>query len=162
MANLNVNYDFGIGTDFRFPGHTTLKNIFEGFNMGLYFQYRTGTYLPDVYRNNYKQIRNHNYSPDFSFMNLRIEKGFYIRSAGIYLGAYLWVENLFNRENLFFVNPATGKADDDGYLTDPVWQNKIENQTNPDSYRYLYGLSEKNPDFYGKPRIFRVGMIVKL
>ena len=162
VANLNINYNFGYGAGFRFPGHTTLKNIFEGFNAGLYFQYRNGTYLPDIYKQNYKQIRNFNYSPDFSFVNLRVEKGFYIKSAGVYLGAYVYVENLFNRENLFFVNPNTGKPDDDGYLTDPAFQDQIENSTDPDSYRYLYRLSEKNPNYYDKPRIVRLGMIVKI
>ncbi len=163
VANANINYNFGYGSGFRFPGHKTLKNIFEGFNIGLYYQYRTGTYLPDVAKLdlNIQQIRNYNYSPDFSFFNLRIEKGFYIKAASLNLGVYCWVENLFNRQNLYFVNPATGKVDDDGFLSSPEWQYVIENQVNPESFRYLYQQSLKNPNYYGKPRIIRIGLNAK-
>jgi hypothetical protein len=75
---------------------------------------------------------------------------------------YLWVENLFNKQNLFYIDPVTGKPDDDGYLSAPETQNNINSETNPDSYRMLYQYKLKNPDYYDTPRIFRAGLIVKL
>ncbi|NOX48010.1 MAG: TonB-dependent receptor [Chlorobi bacterium] len=157
VLNGNLAYSFGFGPDFVFRGNKILKAVFEGFNMGLFYQNRKGTRLtrPMYYDYNYE------YTPNISFFNLRAEKGFYFRKTGLYVSAYVWVENLFNKQNFYYVDPTTGKPNDDGYLTDPNWQQAIENTNDPDSFRWLYQLKLNNPAYYAKPRIWRLGIIAK-
>ena len=157
VMNANINYDFGSGKSFRYPNNNLMKIIFDGFNIGLFYQSRSGTYLPRTR----EEVQNYDYSPNFSFFNLRAEKGFYIKSAGLYLGAYVWIENLFNQKNVYYVDPTTGIVNDDGYLSSPEWQNEINSQTKPDSYRWLYSIKQNNPTYYAKPQIVRVGLIAK-
>lgn len=102
----------------------------------------------------YKGIR---YTPDVNLFNLSIQKDFLIGARSM-VNVYMIVENLFNFKNVFEVYPYTGEPDDDGYLTDPAYQNQINNQLNPDSYRMLYGLSLYNPAHYDIPRIWRLGL----
>lgn len=154
ILNANLNYDFGLGPAFRWRDRNILKWLLQGLNVGLYYQYRTGTRLPEYP----DKINNVTHSPDFSFVNLRVEKGFYFGKPGLYMSFYLWIENLLNQENVFYVDPNTGKVDDDGYLTDPESQAEINQQTDPDSYRYLYQLYLRDPTYYSKPRIIRAGL----
>ncbi|RLD57873.1 MAG: hypothetical protein DRJ05_09010 [Bacteroidetes bacterium] len=156
ILNGNLNFDFGYGQYFLYPQSKILKGVLEGFNIGLFYQNRSGTVLPTV-----NPSQKYNYSPDFSFFNLRAEKGFYIKNAGLYIGAYVWVENLFDKQNLYYIDPNTGEPDNDGYLSDPNWQQEIENQLNPDSYRWLYQQKLRNPDYYAKPRMVRLGIVAK-
>jgi hypothetical protein len=157
VFNGNLNFDFGYGTNFMYPGNKTLKNIFEGFNMGVFYQNRSGTFLNKPLLSGY----NHEYTPNFSFFNLRAEKGFYFRKTGFYVSAYIWVENLFNKQNLYYINPNTGKPNDNGYLSDPNWQHEIENKLDPESFRTLYQMRLNDPAYYAKPRIWRLGIIAK-
>lgn len=157
VLNGHLGYNFGFGPDFVFRGNKILTTVFEGFNMGLFYQNRTGTLLSKPRDTNY----NYKYTPNFSFFNLRVEKGFYFKKTGLYISAYVWVENLFNKQNFYYVDPLTGKPNDDGYLNDPSWQQSIENTTDPDSFRQLYQMKLNNPAYYAKPRIWRVGIIVK-
>jgi len=53
-------------------------------------------------------------------------------------------------------------VNDDGYLSAPEWQNEIEHQNDPDSYRLQYQMKLNNPAYYAKPRIMRLGFIVKI
>jgi hypothetical protein len=154
ILNTSLNYDFGFGQGFLMRGGKISKWLLQGLNMGVYFQYRAGTRLPE----NPDKPNNYTHSPDFSFVNLRIEKGFYFDKPGLYLSFYLWIENLFNQKNVFYIDPNTGEVDDDGYLSDPEYQNEIDQQTNPESYRYLYQLHLKNPSYYSNPRIIRAGL----
>ncbi len=76
-----------------------------------------------------------------------------------YMNVYLQVLNLLDTRNVMRVYPATGNPDDDGYLNAPEWQREIISQTNPQSFRELYGLFVNNPGNYSVPRQIRVGVI---
>ncbi len=78
------------------------------------------------------------------------------RSAN--LNIYLLVTNVFNTQNITGVWRYTGSPDDDGYLAAPDFQNEIDLQTDPQSYRELYALKVDNPFFYGAPRTIRLGV----
>ncbi|MCD4682466.1 MAG: hypothetical protein K8R86_04200, partial [Bacteroidales bacterium] len=158
VLNTHATFNFGYGRDFILSGNKALRAIFENFGIGVYHQFRTGTKLPVK---SYVEPEYLN-SPNFCFYNLRVEKGFYIKPAGITASLYLWIENLFNKQNLFYIDPVTGKPDDDGYLSAPEWQNEINSQTNPDTYRMLYQYKLSNPAYYDTPRIIRLGLIVKI
>jgi len=158
MVNTYLTFNFGTRGDFVLPGNNVLYAIFENLNLGVYHQYRNGTPLEDIASSSQKYI----YTPDFSIINLRVEKGVYIKPLDLTFKAYVWVENLLNEENLFYINPVTGKPNDDGFLSSSSSQTFINNQTNLESYRLLYQLKLNNPAYYGKPRIFRVGLIINL
>ncbi|MCD4729859.1 MAG: hypothetical protein K8R74_04610, partial [Bacteroidales bacterium] len=105
---------------------------------------------------------NYKYTPDVSFFNLRIEKGFYIEPIKLRASLYFWAENLFNQKNLFFINPFTGQPDDDGYLSSPDSQEEIDSKLDPEAYRLLYQYKLYNPEYYAQPQIFRIGLIINL
>jgi len=77
------------------------------------------------------------------------------------MNVYLTIENVFNFQNVYDVYSYTGKPDDDGLLTSDNYQNFIDHQLNPDSFRLLYQLHLYDPTFYGTPRIWRLGVIFR-
>jgi hypothetical protein len=166
VANTHLTFNFGSGKDFVLGKNKTVRAIFENFGIGIFHQHRKGMELPlaPIYLNSpvTNPTRNYTYSPDIDLVNLRIEKGIYIKPINLTASIYFWIENLFNKQNLFYIDPVTGEPDDDGYLNDPKWQTQINQQTDPDSYRMLYQYKLANPDYYDTPRIFRAGLIVKL
>ncbi|MFH1322086.1 MAG: hypothetical protein ABII90_15720 [Bacteroidota bacterium] len=99
--------------------------------------------------------------PDFRFINLKIEKGFSLFSNRLQMNIYLWMQNLFNRKNIFTVYRYTGEPDDDGYLTAPAVQNSIASQTSEEAFRDMYETKVNVPSNYDKPRIIRIGGIIR-
>jgi len=166
VVNTHLTFNFGNGKEFGLGTNKTVRAIFENFGIGIFHQHRKGMELPlaPIYLNSSvtNLTRNYSTSPDIDLVNLRIEKGIYIKPLNLTASIYFWIENLFDKQNLFCIDPVTGEPDDDGYLSDPKWQNRINQQTNPDSYRMLYQYKLANPDYYDTPRIFRAGLIVKL
>jgi len=79
-------------------------------------------------------------------------------NSTMYLNVYLQVLNLLNTKNITNVYPATGSADDDGYLTAPEWQSNIESSIDPQAYRDLYALKMNSPYYYSSPRQIRLGV----
>lgn len=75
------------------------------------------------------------------------------------INVYIEFNNLLNTQNVTAVYPATGTADDDGYLTAPEWQNSISQQVDPQSYRDLYSINMNNPYRYSSPRTIRLGLM---
>ncbi len=84
-------------------------------------------------------------------VDLKVERRF---NVGQYtLTPYVWVQNLFNSENVFLVYEGTGEPNTTG------WLSTVEGEqwaaTNDES---LYRMKEENPKNYGRPRIVYVGM----
>lgn len=158
IINTHLTFNFGYGNDFILSQNKVLKAVFENFGIGVYYQFRSGTKLAE------SEDAEQNYfeTPDFSFFNLRVEKGVYIKPIGLTVSLYIWIENLFDQHNLFYIDPVTGKPDDDGYLSSPDWQQEINNQVNPETYRLLYQYKLYNPAYYDTPRIVRAGLIINL
>lgn len=74
------------------------------------------------------------------------------------LNVYLLVTNLFNTEVITGVYRATGSPDDDGYLAAAQYQQNINAQNDPQSFRDLYALKVDNPYNFGAPRTIRLGL----
>ncbi len=72
-------------------------------------------------------------------------------------GIYLQIENLLNTLNIASVYRATGNPNDDGYLTAAQFQNVIESQIDPVSFRQLYLLKVNNGSNYTLPRRMKIG-----
>ena len=96
-------------------------------------------------------------------LNLRIDKDFNFamgkKGKGATINVYLEVLNLLNTMNVTGVYPATGSPTDDGYLSAPEYQNQINQQVNPQSYRDLYSIFMDNPYNYSTPRQTRLGLM---
>ena len=97
-------------------------------------------------------------------INLRIDKDFNFtmgkrKSKPATINVYLDILNLLNTQNVTGVYPATGSPTDDGYLTAPEYQNQINQQTSPESYRDLYSVWINNPYNYSLPRQTRLGLM---
>jgi len=96
-------------------------------------------------------------------LNFRIDKDFNFalnkRKTGTF-NVYLEIQNLLNTKNVTVVYPATGSPNDDGYLTAPEWQNAINEQTDPQSYRDYYSIRyDETPYNYSSPRTIRLGVM---
>ncbi len=74
------------------------------------------------------------------------------------INVYIEFSNLLNTMNVTAVYPATGTANDDGYLSAPEWQNAISQQVSPQSYIDLYTINMDNPYRYSSPRTIRLGV----
>ena len=155
IINCLAGFNFGIGREYIGPVANNWK-ILEDFGVSIFYQFRKG--MPYFYfTESGEQIFKH--TPNFKMFNLKLEKGFYLKS-GAGINIYLLIENLLNFKNVYYVYPQTGEPDDDGYLSDPAWQNDINSKLDPQSYRDLYSLHLKNPQHYGSPRIFKAGFIL--
>jgi hypothetical protein len=75
------------------------------------------------------------------------------------INVYIEFTNLLNSKTVVSVYPATGSADDDGYLSAPEWQNAINQQVDPESYRDLYSIQMNSPYNYSSPRTIRLGVM---
>ncbi len=153
VVNSNLLYQFGPTSVLK---SDLLGHIVSNLSIGIYHQFRNGTYLPGQ-----TYIQNFEVTPNFHTFNLRVEKGHLFQKSGFYAGIYIYIENLLNAQNLFYIDPVTGKPDDNGYLTGPEWQKEINEQADPESYRLLYQLYQRNPAYYATPRIVKIGVNLK-
>ena len=74
------------------------------------------------------------------------------------MNVYLWIQNLFNTENIIAVYGYTGNPLDDGYLSSAYGAETIEGQVNAASFTDLYTARMQNPDNYSIPRRIRIGL----
>ncbi len=126
------------------------------FSASLTSHYRSDTYFPVVqmYLPNQDKVK----LPTFYYFDIKFEKPFYMgkqkdKSATIYIA----VQNIFNKKNVFSVHANTGKTDDDGFLTNPLYQSTIASQTSETSFRDLYAKSMNNYNNYDIPRMLMFG-----
>ncbi len=134
-TGLNITFWGGSGTPYTKSSATNRMVIDGSIN---------GARLPSTYRFDGRIDRD--------FLLVKNDKG------GTYINVYLQVLNILNTKNVLQVYPATGVADDDGYLADDLWQNEINSNINPQAYRELYTLNLQRPWFYSAPRQIRVGL----
>ena len=99
--------------------------------------------------------------------DLRLEKGFDIGPASA--TAYIYVQNLLNRENVENVYFRTGSAGSDGFLTDPELSEDIVANQGQEFVDYYQRINLENRSHYraswgqdllGQPRQVRVGIRV--
>ncbi len=100
--------------------------------------------------------------PFTSTVSLRVDRRFSL--GGTNLVTYLWVNNLFDQDNVVDVYPQTGLPDDDAYLTNPEGDDHIaglrENSGDQvaESFVDHYRMSLRSPLNYGIPRTIRLGV----
>ncbi|MCK9218683.1 MAG: TonB-dependent receptor [Bacteroidales bacterium] len=95
-------------------------------------------------------------------INARVDKDFNFalnkKNMGT-INVYIEFSNLLNTKTVTSVYPATGTANDDGFLSAPEWQNAISQQVDPQAYRDLYSIQMNSPYRYSSPRTIRLGVM---
>ena len=96
-------------------------------------------------------------------IDARVDKDFKLKSSkgkgeDKYLNVYLRINNLLNSMNIMGVYSATGNPDDDGFLAAAEYQNYINSQLDPQSFRDLYSIRINSPYNYSLPRMIRIGV----
>lgn len=94
------------------------------------------------------------YGPSTFRVDLRLEKS--IELGGLRISPYLWVQNLFDTENVTNVWRSTGDPETTGWLNTESGQNSI--QQNGIGYAQDYRAWERTPFNFGIPRLIRLGM----
>ena len=74
------------------------------------------------------------------------------------MNAYVWVQNLFNTDNIIAVYDYTGNPDDDGYLSSAEGQQYAAQQIDPIAFTDQYSVYVNNPNHYSRPRTIRIGL----
>ena len=104
--------------------------------------------------------------PWASLVHLRVQRAFRVSRAR--LVAYLWIENLFDVDNVLGVYGATGEPDDDGYLASDLGRDQIQGRTlsqgvqQAAAFEDQYRLRANTPDHYGVARQIRLGFRLAL
>jgi hypothetical protein len=94
-----------------------------------------------------------------SLVNLRIDRRIEMGDE-FTLTPFLWIENLFDVDNVRNVYPITARPDDNGYRTSSQGQEFLARQEIPETAYALYGYRVNSPSNYGIPRLIRVGVRV--
>ena len=93
--------------------------------------------------------------------SVRIDKSFILKGEGKRahnINVYLYVQNLFNAENVLSVYTRTGSATDDGYLVSTYGQNNVKRAIDPQAYAMFYNMAIMDPERISLPRRFRLGV----
>ena len=178
--NISIDYRFSDGKNYNGPtitrrkGTDREKNIQLLQNTGVNFLVTGGSGTPYTSQENITSQRtpgtrilagtiNGSRLPWQFRVDMRLDKDIYFKSnsnRNAYINVFLQVLNLLNTQNVLGVYPATGVPDDDGYLAAAEWQREINEQTNPESYRLLYGYALDVPWNYSRPRQIRIGVML--
>ncbi len=92
-------------------------------------------------------------------VDMRLDKVFTL--GKLRFNPYLWVQNLFDRDNFINVYRSTGEPDDTAFLNTPEGQQKIRSNADPEAFVLDYKALERNPTNYGIPRLIRLGLKIK-
>ena len=74
------------------------------------------------------------------------------------MNAYVWVQNLFNTQNIIAVYDYTGNADDDGFLSSNEGIAVADDAIDPTAFRDQYSAYVNNPNNFSRPRTIRLGL----
>jgi outer membrane receptor protein involved in Fe transport len=157
VGNINLDYRFGrddggpilerLGLNllFRFSSGIpwTLSQITGAFNF-------SATNAPEA-----NEARNASDGPWQYTLDLRLDKTVTLFNS-VDLNVYLWVTNVFNRQNVIGVYSGTGEQNNDGWFTTSQGQTWLQNngQQAVTTYNYL----QNNLAFLDPPRVVRLGL----
>ncbi len=99
-----------------------------------------------------------NFNKNFSIKKKNTKDNF--RRQSTEMQVFLWVQNLFNTQNIQRVYGFSRLSNDDGWLSSPQGTQEANNEVNTQSYIALYNAKVENPFFYSIPRLTRLGVRV--
>lgn len=149
-------FNTGYGTDYKGPSGKAAHTWFERIGTSMMAHYHSGI--------QYKRLDGTTaVLPAAVLFDLKVEKGFHFGQRKDHmLNFYIIVQNLLNTKVIYKVYSRTGEPDDDGFLSDPFYQNIINSQVDSESFRFLYSSYINNPSNYGLPRRISFGMTLHL
>ena len=176
-ANLSLDYRFGADEGPMVGGTRLLEN----FGVNVLAVYGSGrTYTPlvgsqfsvnDSFTAPAAGTINGSTLPATYRVDLKLDRSFDLGFAGSSLKAYLWVQNLFDTDNVLAVYRATGLANTDSYLETPGGESFLENALDPNGAAFNYSTFVASPVnvggfhtssgglMYGQPRQIRLGLL---
>ncbi|MFW6019112.1 MAG: TonB-dependent receptor domain-containing protein [Bacteroidales bacterium] len=142
LENTGINFTFNGGSGKPYTKHSNVYSALLGGGNEIIEGSINGSRLP------------------WSFtIDARIDKNIVLnKEKKRFLNVYLQVLNVLNSQNVLNVYNATGNPDDDGFLTAPEFQQQIQSQNDPESFRELYSLRMNDPYNYSRPRRIRLGV----
>jgi hypothetical protein len=185
---LNFDYRFGEGKDYKGPqfnrkkkGEQQTVQILQNVGANLIFRIGSGTpYTRDIAasaiqtngesgRSQINGSINGSYKPWQFRTDLRVDKNIELswgkkdddskKTAN--LNIYIQVLNVLNNRNILGVYNFTGNPDDDGYLASAQGQLFLNsNPSTATSFTDQYNIYINNPGNYGRPRTFRIGVLL--
>ncbi len=174
-------HNFALNIDYRYKeGEGPLvagKHIFENAGIDIVGRARSGEpytayTIPDNVSHSVIGGINGSNLPWHYGMDLRIDKDIKLNFAkknaekpeGIrvkparFIKAYVFIQNVFNIQDITGVYGYTGKPGDDGYLASSFGQQYVPQQVNPQSYAALYSLYANDPSHYNYARTINFGL----
>lgn len=149
LSNTGFSLQVNGGSGTPYTASRTVSSPISGGNNLLQGTYN-GSRIPASFRFDLRVDK------DFNFMMGGKKEGSKGREA--FVNVYLQVLNLLNSQNITNVYPATGNANDDGYLSAPEWQREINSMVDPQAYIQMYSLIVNSGYNYSMPRHIRLGM----
>jgi len=170
--NIDIDYRFGEGKEYNGPRSNRVKSGKRPIdwlqNTGIHITLTGGSGTPYTKSSEIMPFGgmgpisgsvNGSRLPWQFHVNARLDRDISLgKKKQTFLNIYLEALNVFNTKNVTGVYPATGVADDDGYLAAAEFQQQINQQQNPQSYRDLYSIFIANPYNYSTPRQVRLGL----
>lgn len=95
------------------------------------------------------------------YFNIVIDKSWPIKvgKRDTYLNTAITINNPFDIRNVVGVYAVTGNPTDDGYLTDPETQTIINGYMDPQSFRDLYTIAQRNGSWnFSTPRTIKLSL----
>ena len=92
-----------------------------------------------------------------SLVNLRVDRRIELGDE-FALTPFLWIENLFDVDNVRNVYSVTGRPDENGYRSSGQGSEFIARQEIPETAHTLYGYYVNRASNYGIPRLVRLGV----
>jgi len=102
---------------------------------------------------------NSRFGPGRFKVDMKLEKTFKV-FGNMLVTPYLWIDNLFDADNVVDVYRSTGSPWTTGYLNTPKGRAVAESKQYPDLFRADYTTLERNPDNFGIPRQIKLGLKV--
>ena len=150
LANTGANFVFisGSGTPYNKQQQVTARAPISP-QAGSLEGTINGSRLPFTYRIDARVDR-----------DIELTMGKEDNAKAVTINVYLQLMNLLNNINVIDVYRFTGNADDDGYLVAAQFQNAINSQNDPQSFRELYSIKANDQSNYTLPRRIRLGVMV--
>lgn len=138
-------------------GAIIFRKKLEGLTLGATWSQRSGT--PYMGSSNVNSLFNNEIKRMKGARNLDLKINYRInlRSKNEAVECFLMISNILNYKTVYQVYGNTGKADDNGYLTDPANQIIIYTQLDPQAFRDQYTLRMNSPFSYAPPRSYWLG-----
>lgn len=102
---------------------------------------------------------NSRYGPGRFRVDMKLEKTFKVL-GNMLVTPYIWIDNVFDADNVVNVYRSTGSPWTTGYLSTEKGQAVMNSRDYPELFKADYTTLERNPNNFGIPRQIRLGLKV--